>query len=204
MNKRIAQGAEAIISLTESDTILKERIPKSYRNKELDQDLRKSRTRREAKIIQKLKGLAPKLLKTDDQSEIEMEFIDGDVLKNILDEHVELAKEIGKQTGMIHDKNIIHGDLTTSNIILDKNKKIRFIDFGLSFVSTKEEDRAVDVHLFKEAVESKHFRHEDEIWKEFLKGYNPKNREAILKRLEKVEQRGRNKGLNPKKNKNVY
>jgi len=204
MNKRIAQGAEAIISLTESDTILKERIPKSYRNKELDQDLRKSRTRREAKIIQKLKGLAPKLLKTDDQSEIEMEFIDGDVLKNILDEHVELAKEIGKQTGMIHDKNIIHGDLTTSNIILDKNKKIRFIDFGLSFVSTKEEDRAVDLHLFKEAVESKHFRHEDEIWKEFLKGYNPKNREAILKRLEKVEQRGRNKGLNTKKNKNVY
>jgi len=193
MNKKIAQGAEAVISLTESDTILKERIPKSYRNEELDQDLRKSRTRREAKIIQKLEGLAPKLLKTDNQSEIEMEFIDGNVLKNILDEHIELAKEIGKQTGIIHDKDIVHGDLTTSNIILDKNKKIRFIDFGLSFVSTKEEDKAVDLHLFKEAVESKHFRHKDEIWKEFLKGYNPKNREAILKRLEKVERRGRNK-----------
>lgn len=193
MNKKIAQGAEAIINLTESNRILKERIPKSYRNKELDADLRKSRTRREAKIIQKLEGLAPKLLKTDNQSEIEMEFIDGDVLKNILDNNVELAKEIGKQTGMLHDKDIVHGDLTTSNMLLDKNKKIRFIDFGLSFVSTKEEDKAVDLHLFKEAVKSKHFRHEDEIWNKFLKGYTPKNKEAILKRLEKVEQRGRNK-----------
>jgi TP53 regulating kinase-like protein len=78
-------------------------------------------------------------------------------------------------------------------MILDKQGKVRFIDFGLSFVSEKIEDKAVDLHLFREALESKHFRHEKEIWKEFVKGYAPKEKTQILKRLELVELRGRNK-----------
>lgn len=198
--KELARGAEAIIRIKSNKVLLKDRVSKKYRHPQIDSELIKSRTRKESKILEKLQGLAPKLLKTDNKSKIEMEFIKGKVIKDILDENIFLAKEIGRLTGEIHDKNIVHGDLTTSNIILENAKpsennkiKIKFIDFGLSITTQKEEDKAVDLHLFKEAVEAKHHKFEKEIWNNFLDGYNPKNKEAILKRLEKVEARGRNK-----------
>lgn len=197
--KEIGRGAEAVISLTKLG-ILKDRQEKKYRIKEIDSELRKTRTRKEAKVLNKLEGIAPKLIKTDFESKIEMEHIEGSLVKHIIDDKPLLAKEIGKLTGIMHDKNIVHGDLTTSNMILqnsESNKqnteKIRFIDFGLSFESHKVEDKAVDLHLFIEAVESKHFRAKDEIWKNFIKGYNPKDKEEILKRLHIVETRGKNK-----------
>lgn len=200
MSKIIGQGAEATITLTDKNTVLKERIPKTYRHKQIDDELRKTRTRKEAKILKKIEPIGPKLISTDDKEKIEMEHIYGQLMKEILDQKIDLAKEIGTITGQLHDKDIIHGDLTTSNIILQTadpktqtTGKVRLIDFGLSITSTKEEDKAVDLHLFKEAVESKHYKHEEEIWKKFLEGYNPKNKKEILKRLEKVELRGRNK-----------
>jgi len=192
MNTILAKGAEATITKKES-SVIKERLQKTYRLPELDSELRKTRTKKEAKILKKLGTIAPKLIYSDEESKLELEYIEGDVVKNILDDQIKLAIEIGKNTTIMHDLDIIHGDLTTSNMILDKKGKLKFIDFGLSFVSDKEEDKAVDLHLFKEAVESKHFRKEKEIWDNFIKGYNPKNKKQILKRLELVETRGRNK-----------
>jgi len=191
MDNIIARGAEAVI-IKKENSVLKNRLRKSYRIKELDDELRQKRTRGEAKILGKLKETAPKVIAVGEDT-LEMEYIEGDVIKNILDDNIKLAAKIGAEAGKIHDLNIIHGDMTTSNMILDKNKKVRFIDFGLSFVSEKTEDKAVDLHLFREALESKHFRYEKEIWEESLKGYAPKEKEQILKRLELVQQRGRNK-----------
>ena len=134
-----------------------------------------------------------------------MEYIDGTQLKKLLDKKPELGLMIGKNLSIIHDLNIIHGDLTTSNMILvendieekstksKKSPKLFFIDFGLSFNSTKIEDKAVDIHLFKQALESKHFRVYDKAYKAFLNGYIPKGKKEILERLEIVEQRGRYK-----------
>ncbi|MCF7872402.1 Kae1-associated serine/threonine protein kinase [Candidatus Woesearchaeota archaeon] len=192
MQKILAKGAEATITQT-NNTITKERTPKKYRHPELDKELIKTRTKTETKIMQKIPETAPKLIKTEN-NKITMEYIEGKLLKEIIDKQTKLSKNIGETTAKLHDKNIIHGDLTTSNIILDKNKKIRIIDYGLSQISTKEEDKAVDLHLFKEAIKSKHYKNEKKIWKKFLEGYNPKNKEKILQRLKKVETRGRNKG----------
>lgn len=190
MVKEIGRGAEATILLNK-DIIIKDRLPKGYRHPKLDSKLRQTRTRREVKILQKIGDVAPKVFGAEG-TKIEMEYIDGDLVKNIIDKKPELAKEIGKLTGIMHDKHIMHGDLTTSNMILDK-KKIRFIDFGLSIITYKVEDKAVDLHLFKEAVQSKHYKSMGTIWKEFVKGYNPSNKKEILQRLEIVERRGRNK-----------
>lgn len=192
MSREIGRGAEAVITLS-GETVLKDRIPKTYRHPAIDNNLRKSRTRKETKILGKLPGIAPIILSSDSESKIEMEHIKGPLLKEVLDKKPELAKEIGKITGILHDKHIMHGDLTTSNMILDSNGKIRLIDFGLSQDTHKVEDKAVDLHLFKEAVESKHFKHMNLIWENFLKGYKPSNRKEILERLEIVEARGRNK-----------
>ncbi|NCC71016.1 Kae1-associated serine/threonine protein kinase [bacterium] len=95
---------------------------------------------------------------------------------------------------MLHNNDIIHGDLTTSNMIFN-NGKLFFIDFGLSIISKKIEDKAVDIHLFRQNFESTH----NELFKEgfdiFLKNYykNVENSQEIKNRFEEVEKRGRNK-----------
>ena len=82
--KLIKQGAEANIYL-DNNIIIKERISKSYRIKEIDNAIRRFRTRREAKVIEKVDN-APKIIKFSDKDmTIEMEYIDGKVLSQIFD-----------------------------------------------------------------------------------------------------------------------
>ncbi len=195
MKKLIAQGAEAKLFLEEG-RILKNRFPKSYRIKEIDEKLRGFRTRREAKILQKLEKInfpSPRLIKNDEKENLVIGKIDGKLIKDILDksDYKNLSYEIGKKIATLHNNSIIHGDLTTSNMIL--NKEIYFIDFGLSFFSEKAEDRAVDLHLLKEAFESKHHRISEECFKYALDSYKQiaEKSNETLKRLEVVEKRGR-------------
>jgi TP53 regulating kinase-like protein len=217
--KQIGHGAEAIIYLTKDkegkDIVIKERIPKSYRLAEIDNELRKSRTNREAKVIQSMPVAAPKLYYVDNKTmKIEMEYIDGEKLSDVLEkkDYKRICNEIGRMVAEMHSKDMIHGDLTTSNMILasgtkdkshnitqnktnqkiEKQKKdsVYFIDFGLSFFSTKTEDKAVDLHLLRQALESRHYTIFEESFKEVLLGYDDKE---VIKKLEDVEKRGRNK-----------
>ena len=195
---QIAQGAEATIS-REGDRIIKERVEKDYRHADIDRSLRKSRTRREAKILETLQTKdipAPRLLDMDDtRMRIEMDFLSGPKIRDVFhDKHLAYSREIGVLIGKLHEGGIIHHDLTTSNMMLHDNK-IHLIDFGLSFFSEKEEDKAVDLHLFRHALESKHHTIWEESFKNALEGYRDANPDAalVLKRLEHVEARGRNK-----------
>ena len=91
-----------------------------------------------------------------------MEFIDGKKLSDSLEsqDYKKICKQIAENITKMHNSGIIHGDLTTSNMIF-KNNQVYFIDFGLAFHSSKVEDKAVDLHLLKQALEAKHFT----IWK---------------------------------------
>lgn len=183
----IAEGAEARI-YEEEGMIIKDRVIKNYRLKEIDDKLRKSRTNRESKILEKLSKInfpSPKLIKKED-FKIIMEKIEGHKLRDVL--KIEHCSEIGKLIKKIHNLGIIHGDLTTSNMIL--GNKIYLIDFGLSFYSDKIEDKAVDLHLLEEALISKHHLICKECINLILKNYND---EKVKKRLEIVKKRGKNK-----------
>ncbi|MEK6922863.1 MAG: KEOPS complex kinase/ATPase Bud32 [Nanoarchaeota archaeon] len=192
--KVIQIGAEAIL-IKEKNKLIKNRIPKSYRIKEIDEKIRKSRTKREAKILSKL-DFVPKVFSIDDKKAIiEMEFIQGDLLRDILDsmnqrELEEICNKIGKQIYEMHQKGIIHGDLTTSNMIL-KDKKIFFIDFGLGFFSQRIEDKATDLRLLRQALESKHYKCFDIAYPNILNSYQ--DREVLEWLKNKVEKRGRYK-----------
>src|SRR3989344_7908722 len=197
--KIIAKGAEAIL-YKQGNYLIKERIKKSYRIDDIDNKLRKYRTRSEARLLQKAEN-SPKVFNVDEKGmKIKMEFIDGKLIKNILDNLKNerrnlLLREIGGKIAKMHDSNIIHGDLTTSNMIL--KDKVYFRDFGLGFNSNRIEDKAVDLHLLKQALESKHYRHFEESFKEVLEGYKLSNDwKEVLERLEKVEKRGKYKGKN--------
>lgn len=195
----IAQGAEAVIR-KEGDKIIKERPVKGYRVAELDRKLRKSRTRREAKVLEKLAGLAipaPHLFAVNDKDMIiEMEFIDGDKLRDVLESGVVgFSLQMGKLIGKLHSHDIIHADLTTSNMIV-RDGSVVLIDFGLSFFSKKEEDKAVDLNLLHRALESKHFKVFEQCWEKVLESYckTYADSDIVIERLKKVQMRGRNKG----------
>lgn len=193
---KLAQGAEAIVT-KEDDVIIKNRFKKAYRHEEIDSNLRKFRTRREEKILKKLEEMgfpAARVISSDDKNGVlKLSFVEGELVKNVLDKDPKkLSREIGEKIAVLHENDIIHGDLTTSNMIL--NKEIYFIDFGLSFISEKIEDKAVDLHLLRQALESKHHMIWEECFKEVLKGYkNYKDSKEVLKRFKQVELRGRNK-----------
>ena len=200
MSKLIAQGAESKLFLS-GNRIIKNRFSKKYRIREIDNRLRKSRTRREAKVLEKLRAInfpAPKLIRSDETENLEMEYIEGRLIKDMLEKnsYIRLSKEIGEKIAILHNENIIHGDLTTSNMILNKKNGISFIDFGLSFFSHKIEDKATDLHLLKEALESKHYKIWERCYKAALESYekSAKDGRKTIKRIKIVESRGRYKG----------
>ncbi len=191
--KEIARGAEAVI-YEKDGVIIKHRLRQSYRLKQIDDLLRKQHPKREAYLLKKLRISHPKLISSDDKEKIIMEKIKGVKLRDVLDKEPILAKRVGSLVAEMHEQNIIHGDLTTSNMIVRNKNEIVFIDFGLSFHSHKLEDMAVDVHLFKQALESKHHVVFDFAMEAFFEGYkNFKKYKDVLERLKSVEKRGRNK-----------
>lgn len=205
MGELIQQGAEAKIFL-EGDAVLKNRIEKKYRHPKLDEKIRKQRTKREGKILFKARGLGvnvPKLLNANSRGEpfskfdLELEYIDGDKLSDCLNDYEDVKQfsvmeKLGEQVAKLHENDIIHGDLTTSNTIL-KGEQVFVIDFGLGFISAKIEDKAVDLHLIKQALEAKHFQNPEELFGAFLKGYFWVESSRVIERLEVVEKRGRYK-----------
>lgn len=201
MNKIIYRGAEAVLYKVKN-MLVKERIYKGYRRAEIDLIKRKYPTRRENNLLLKCKVVGVNVpevfMVNENEAKIGIEFIKGDLLKNNLDKYNDLKRkkvciEVGKQVALMHDRNIIHGDLTTSNMIL-KDDKVFFVDFGLGFISEKVEDKAVDIHLLKQAFESKHFRFYEELFKDFLIGYKRSEKyKEVMDRLKKVELRGRYK-----------
>ena len=197
----INRGAEAII-YREGEYLIKERVKKGYRLEALDNDIRKFRTRREARIMEKAAKIipVPKIISFSERDmKIKMKFIKGDKLSEKLDKYseekrIDICKLIGKQVAHLHNRDIIHGDLTTSNMIL-KRDKLYFIDFGLSFIDTKVEHKAVDLHLLRQALESKHHWYFESSFNSVLYGYKKSCREYkhIIERFYKVEERGRYK-----------
>ncbi len=199
--KTIQIGAEAEIIL-EGDKIIKRRKSKSYRIPELDDKIRKLRTRSEGKILLKASQIikVPKIKKINEKDkEILMEFIDGKRLSESFDKlpfekQKLISNKIGKNVAKLHYNDIIHGDLTTSNMILDEKNILFFIDFGLGFISHKIEDKAVDLHLLKQSLEAKHYQNFEILFGIILESYKVyKEHEKIFVQLEKIEKRGRYK-----------
>ncbi|MBS3108328.1 Kae1-associated serine/threonine protein kinase [Candidatus Woesearchaeota archaeon] len=194
--KEIARGAEAVLYL-DNGKLIKDRVKKNYRIDEIDNALRKMRTKREVKLLEKSSELinVPNVIKSG-EGKIVMDFIEGKLCRDFLNDlsksrRKKICKDIGSTIKKLHDGDIIHGDLTTSNMIL-KEGKVYFIDFGLGFVSSKIEDKAVDLHLLKQALTSKHYEIADECFNEIFKAYKPDKN--FLERFDKVEGRGRYKG----------
>ena len=197
----IAQGAEAKIHRGQwhgREVIIKERVSKAYRPRELDTRLRNSRLKAEAQLISQARkaGVRTPLIYDIDleKSSITMEFIDGPIAKTVLQnspDREELAKTIGQSIGKLHNADLIHGDLTTSNMIFLNNEPC-FIDFGLGEKSPEPEKKGVDMHLLKEALSSAHSEFSG-LYEIMASAYEKEYAEGkrILKLVHEIEKRGR-------------
>ncbi len=191
----IGEGAESKIYLTKDKTLLKIREKKTYRLEEIDNKLRKARNKREFKVLTKLleqKINAPKPIKINEKDfSFEFEYIQGNILKQVLNE--KLLNKAFQEIIKLHNSHIIHGDLTTLNM-LEKNQEIYLIDFGLSEFSEDIEQKAVDLNLFFNCIKNEHptlYTKKGNLIESYKK-QSIKGKE-IIQRLEQVEKRGRNK-----------
>jgi len=197
----IARGAESIIYRTKFfglEAVVKERIPKGYRHPEIDMALRKARTRAEARLMHAARcaGVSVPLILDVDEFKIVMEYIPcPNLKKQIMEiqsmEIYEVLRMIGRAVAKLHGHNIVHGDLTTSNMLLYEGK-LYFIDFSLGEKTNSIEAKGVDLHLLREAFLSAHaglFEHFDAILASYAEDY-PEGKEVIEKMVE-IERRGR-------------
>ena len=164
---------------------------KQYRLKEIDETLRKERTRSEARLISEARrcGVPTPIIRDVTDFEIKMEYIEGTALKKVITPS--LSEQTGELIGRLHTYGIIHGDLTTSNILF-KDGKLYLIDFGLAYLDKTVEARGVDVHVLFQTFESTHEDHE-ELIEAFKKGYARTFAGAneVLGRVRDIEGRGR-------------
>lgn len=206
MSKRkiIYRGAEAEICLSKyMDFIVveKRRVKKSYRIKNIDDRLISSRTKGEAKLISESRkqGVSVPIIFDIDlyKGIITMEYIDGKRIKDIFNiindkERELICRKIGESIAWLHNADIIHGDITTSNMILFEDR-IYFIDFGLGEINNEVEIKGVDLHVLMEAIESTHSKYAD-YFKYILEGYKKEligDANLVINKIEEIVKRGR-------------
>lgn len=109
----------------------------------------------------------------------------------------EVLAQIGRAVALLHDGNMVHGDLTTSNILVrDEDKKVVVIDFGLAYNSTNAEDKGVDLYVLERAFTSAHSRHAG-LFDKVLESYKDSSKmwNSTLNRFAEVRQRGRKRTM---------
>ncbi|MGC8479563.1 MAG: KEOPS complex kinase/ATPase Bud32 [Candidatus Micrarchaeia archaeon] len=182
------EGAEARVTINKINNfkvVLKTRYQKIYREQVLDEKLRVSRTRREAKILSKLmknKINAPRLIAFGKFTLI-MSYVDGILLRDI-DKKESFMQKLGSEVNKMHEADIVHGDLTPANIIIENDSTV-IIDFGLSEMTTNLEEKALDILLLKRSLIKKEFD-------SFLISYSNNTKyDKIMDKLNEIEKRGR-------------
>jgi N6-L-threonylcarbamoyladenine synthase/protein kinase Bud32 len=198
-----AKGAEANIYEGQwlgEEVVVKKRVPKGYRIAEIDQRLRASRTKKEARLLAQAKrcGVRTPVLWDIDLEEMSlvMEKITGKQIKDVLssgDEKIQtiICKKLGDNIARLHEGGIIHGDLTTSNLIL-KDDEIVFIDFGLGKFSDLVEDKGVDLLVLKKALQSIHYQIAKVCFQCILEGYEKfSGNSEVRGKIDEIQARGR-------------
>ncbi|PSR74063.1 putative MNORI-2 protein [Coniella lustricola] len=239
----ITQGAEGLLYRTSYlqpslPAALKYRPSKPYRHPILDARLTRQRILAEARILAKCRRegvVVPSVYCVDEAAGwLLMEWIEGLPVRVVVNKWlgskseeqvltaeangrlVDLLKRVGAAVGRLHAAGVVHGDLTTSNMMLrpappavepqqhgdeslqreDTDGSIVIIDFGLASQGTHEEDRAVDLYVLERAFLSTHPRTE-KLFSQVLEGYKTTFKAAtqVLRKLEDVRMRGRKRSM---------
>lgn len=187
------RGAEAVITIA-GDVVEKRRVSKRYRVPALDRRLISERTRAETRLIAAARrsGVPTPVMSDITADTIRMEYVTGSLLTGVLSK--EMLQEAGRIVGKLHTAGIMHGDLTTSNLILrEQDQKVVLIDFGLSQVTTEIEQQGVDIHVLFQTLESTAPAQAGFLKQAFIEGYSETfdSASAVIDREHEIELRGR-------------
>jgi len=193
--------------------VLKHRLPKRYRIKELEEVLSRTRIKQEVANLAKARRLGvltPEVFHVDYENRIIYmehlahfitlkQYISEIELNEANTEHfIAILRNAGKACALLHNGAVIHGDLTSSNIMLSpETSEVYYIDFGLSFASSNTEDKAVDLYVFEKSLLCE--RNSQSLLslliEQFYLGYGEKSQsfEQVFNRVQKVKLRGRKK-----------
>mmetsp|Transcript_11545 Transcript_11545/g.36508 ORF Transcript_11545/g.36508 Transcript_11545/m.36508 type:complete len:229 (-) Transcript_11545:1382-2068(-) len=205
----LKQGAEGRLfraTFLQRRAVVKQRFSKKYRHPVLDLKINKHRLNGEVRSMAKARKMGvvtPALLHVDhEEGCVYMEEVEGPVLKDVIagglvggSELEALLGRVGEEIAKIHDGGLVHGDLTTSNLMLrEADKRVVMIDFGLSFNSTIPEDKAVDLYVLERAFTSAHSKEGGAaLFGHVMEGYRGASRfwSATHNKLAAVRMRGR-------------
>lgn len=221
----LKQGAEAKLYIDKfngQQCLVKERFRKKYRHPDLDTQLTKERMRAESKSISRCAAagiLVPKIFYMDlNERKIYMEYLQQSITaKAYINELVpsfadaelrvmklnQLGKQIGDIVGRMHSNNIIHGDLTTSNILVNPKTDdfseydVVAIDFGLANYGQSGEQKGVDLYVLERALLSTHSG-VPTLFATILDAYkeaNSKDWPGIIQKFEEIRARGRKRTM---------
>jgi Kae1-associated kinase Bud32 len=208
IEQQINKGSEAYLYkglFLGRSVIIKERQPKKYRHPLIDQQIRKERTRIEARLLSNaliagipvpaLLGIAP------ENTILIMEFIEGKPLGELLAKKGSLSHEqeydlffnFGVLTGRLHSLNIVHGDLTIYNALVIPNLKLYLIDFGLGYNSNELESLATDLYTFENSLRAFNPENYEKWFEKYLEGYFTAYQfsREVFQQLHDVHLRGR-------------
>lgn len=215
----IKQGAEARVyrgTFLGRSVVIKERFTKLYRHPEVDEKLTRRRTTQEVRSILRCRRagiIAPVVYFVDYTTHCI--FLEDIIHSVSVRDHIASAQaseqnpqhlqtlvdKIGEILAQMHDEDVIHGDLTTSNMLLvsgaeDHNMKLVLIDFGLSYISALPEDKGVDLYVLEKAFLSTHPKTET-LFERLLKSYTASSKKspAVIKKLDEVRLRGRKRSM---------
>jgi TP53 regulating kinase-like protein len=203
----IKKGAEANLYLADwhgRTAVMKKRLRKEYRPQKLDEQIRTYRTIHEPQLMHEAKRAGvptPMIFLVDlKNTTIIMEYIDGEQVKQLLNniskaERQHLCFKIGQLIAQLHECDLIHGDLTTSNMIVGLSGRVFFVDFGLGDRNREVEAKGVDLHLMKRALETTHYQFAGPCFESVLAGYESVlgtgAAKSVLDKIREIERRGR-------------
>ena len=203
----LKKGAEADLYLADwhgRRVVFKKRQPKKYRQTNLDTQIRTYRTIHEPQLMHEAKKAGvptPTIFLVDvKHTFIVMEYIEGKQVKQLLyefsrEKRKQVCFTIGEEIAKLHQFGLIHGDLTTSNMIMNSEGRVFFVDFGLGEKSDEVEAKGVDLHLMKRALQSTHYQFADDCYESVIDGYgsmsDAKTLKNVLRKIKEIEKRGR-------------
>ncbi len=203
----LKKGAEADLYLADWQgrrVVFKKRQPKKYRQANLDAQIRTYRTIHEPQLMHEAKKAGvptPTIFLVDVKNTfIVMEYVEGKQVKQLLYEfsrgkRKQVCFTIGEEIAKLHRFGLIHGDLTTSNMIMNTEGRVFFVDFGLGEKNDEVEAKGVDLHLMKRALQSTHYQFAEDCFESVIDGYgsisDAKTLKSVLRKIKEIEKRGR-------------
>jgi Kae1-associated kinase Bud32 len=204
-----SHGAEATVRAVEwmgLPAMLKEREPKRYRPKALDERLRKERTRTEARLLVDARRLGVRTPMVYDldlaKHRIVLERLEGPTLKQLLEDPAQpiatlsaAVRSFGAALGRLHAGGIAHGDLTSSNVIFPAGptEPPALLDLSMGTRNAGVEELGIDLHLVEEDLKALHPK-ADALHRAFLEGYaagNPSGADPVRARAKAIKGRVR-------------